>query len=198
MPKDSCGGDNTTPDGDYIVGKGRPPESGKFRKGDGRKRGRRPKGTRNLATDFREELEGLVPVTVRGVTKMVTAQQAVLMRLIDNAMKGQHTAIAAVLDHEQRLVAPVKRREEEEQRKRAEQKFDVSCLSRDELRALQFLHYKIQGLPNDSQVAGVMAIYKDGRRSADNTRHSGESAGPPSSEAGGEPSGGPGPHPDGT
>jgi hypothetical protein len=42
--------------GDYVVGKRRPPDSSKFRAGDGRQRGRRPKGTRNLKTDFGEEL----------------------------------------------------------------------------------------------------------------------------------------------
>ena len=55
---------NVTLDGDYIVGKGKPPDSGKFRAGDGRQRGRRPKGTRNLATDLRAELDARVTVNV--------------------------------------------------------------------------------------------------------------------------------------
>ena len=38
--------DNVDAKGDYVVGKNRPPESGKFRAGDGRPRGQRKKGTR--------------------------------------------------------------------------------------------------------------------------------------------------------
>ena len=85
---------NVTPDGDYVVGKGKPPESGKFRAGDGRQRGRRPKGTNNLATDLRAVLETRVTVNVGGIPKKVTRQQAILMRLADNAStKGQTPAI---------------------------------------------------------------------------------------------------------
>src|SRR5688572_12524579 len=46
---------NIGPDGQYIVGKGRPPAKSKFAVGDGRSRGRRPKGQKNFDTEFAEE-----------------------------------------------------------------------------------------------------------------------------------------------
>lgn len=151
--------DNTTPGGDYIVGKGRPPESGKFRKGDGRKRGRRAKGTRNLATDLRDELEGIVSVTVGGVTKRATRQQATIMRLIDSAMKGQTPAMALLFDLEQRLVAPGRRREE--QQKQTNRRTDYSRLSRNELRALEYLHAKAHGIELKLSRVPGMPIHSD-------------------------------------
>lgn len=47
---------NTNEDGSYKVGKNKPPEHGMFRAGDGRPRGRRKKGTKNLATDLAKSL----------------------------------------------------------------------------------------------------------------------------------------------
>lgn len=84
---------NTAPDGGYVVGKGKPPESGKFRKGDGRQRGRRKKGTRNLATDFLEEMASPVTLSVNGKPRKITRQRAIVMRLMDNASRGQNNAI---------------------------------------------------------------------------------------------------------
>ena len=116
------------------------------------------KGTRNLATDIRDEFEGVVTVTVGGVTKKVTRLRAMVMRLTDNAMKGQNSAIAAALELEERLVAPARRREEE--RKQAERKADYSCFSKDELQILRFLTQKAYGQTTNSDIVGVKAIYK--------------------------------------
>jgi hypothetical protein len=85
----------------------------KFRTGDGRQRGRRRKGTKNLATDLREELDARVIVTVGGSSKKITRQRAILMRLADNATKGQNPAIAMALDYKQRLVEPLFAKERE-------------------------------------------------------------------------------------
>jgi hypothetical protein len=85
--------DNMDGNGNYLVGKGRPPQSGKFRAGDNRKRGRRKRGVRNLAMDLREELDAQLVVTVSGVKKKVSRQRAVVMRLAENALKGNNRAI---------------------------------------------------------------------------------------------------------
>lgn len=98
---------NMDEDGNYIVGKGRPPESGKFREGDNRKRGQRIKGVRNLATDLREELEAQLVVTIRGQQKKVSRQRAVLMRLADNALKGNNRAISMLVQLQQDIVEPL-------------------------------------------------------------------------------------------
>jgi hypothetical protein len=76
---------NTGPDGSYVVGKKKPPVETRFKPGDARRRGRREKGTRNLATDLREELESKVDVSVGGVRSSVTRQRATIMRLAENA-----------------------------------------------------------------------------------------------------------------
>jgi hypothetical protein len=87
---------NTGPDGTYLVGKNKPPESGKFRANDGRPRGRRRKGTKNLATDFEEEMVSRVTVSVGGQQKRVTRQRSIVMRVLDNATRGQNSAINMV------------------------------------------------------------------------------------------------------
>lgn len=90
---------NTDENGNYKVGKGRPPENGKFRAGDGRKRGRRKKGTKNLATDFSEELASKVTMKVDGKPRRVTKQRAIMMRLMDNASRGQNSAIKTIMTY---------------------------------------------------------------------------------------------------
>ena len=152
---------NTAENGDFIVGKARPPESGKFRKGDGRKRGRRPKGTNNLATDLRKELESRVTVTVGGVPKKVSRQQAIVMRLADNATKGQPSATALTLEYQQRLVDPALAREERQ--RLAQTKQDFSRLSVEELLILEYLMSKsYEGKSAPSPLIGVIPVFKDG------------------------------------
>jgi hypothetical protein len=84
---------NTRPDGGYVVGKNRPPKHGQFAKNDGRRRGRRRKGTKNLATDLAEELRQLVPLTEGGKRSKATKQRAIVKRLLDSAGRGQLPAI---------------------------------------------------------------------------------------------------------
>lgn len=94
---------NTDADGDYIVGRDRPPEHGKFRAGDGRRRGRRRKGTKNLATDFHEELASKVTLKVDGKPRRVTKQRAIMMRLMDNASRGQNAAIRTIIEYAEKF-----------------------------------------------------------------------------------------------
>ena len=152
---------NTSENGDFIVGKARPPESGKFRKGDGRTRGRRPKDTNNLLTDLRKELDSKVAVTVGGVPKKVSRQRAIVMRLADNATKGQNSAIALTLEYQQRLVDPALAREE--QQRLAQTKQDFSRLSLEELRILRYLMSKTyEGKSAPNSLIGVIPVYEDG------------------------------------
>ena len=147
---------NTTADGHYKVGKGRPPEHGKFRKGDGRQRGRRPKGTKNLAADLREELSSSVAVTVGGVPRKVSRQRAIVMRLADNATKGQTSAIALALEMQQRLVDPLL----EQEKLVCNRERDLSCLTDLELRVMIYLTAKIEKADDvDSDIIGVIPVY---------------------------------------
>ena len=99
---------NTREDGSYAVGKNRTPESTRFKKGDGRLRGRRSKGTANSDTEFDRELRKKVTIREDGKERKVTKGHAVDLRLIDNATrKGDNKAIEMV-DHRRRRIAAAK------------------------------------------------------------------------------------------
>jgi hypothetical protein len=90
--------------GSYKVGRNKPPEEHRFKTGDGRKRGRRAKGTRNFDTDFQEEACRKVPVRQNGKERLESQQRATIIRLFDNAYaKGQNQAIALAFAHLARL-----------------------------------------------------------------------------------------------
>ncbi|WP_423140818.1 DUF5681 domain-containing protein [Parablastomonas sp. CN1-191] len=96
---------NTREDGSYAVGKYRTPESGKFAVGDGRKRGRRAKGVRNVDSDFEEEFNRRVTVTEGGKKRSVSKGRASIIRLLDNGYsKGQTAAIIEIDRRHQRLL----------------------------------------------------------------------------------------------
>ena len=152
---------NTAADGHYIVGKGRPPKSGQFKKDDGRARGRRPKGAKNLASDLREELASRVTVTVGGVQKKVSRQRAIVMRLADNATKGQNSAIALTLEYQQTLVDPALEREA--QQKLAKPDRDMTHLSCAELEVLLYILAKIDDNDYENKdIIGIIPVYRDG------------------------------------
>jgi hypothetical protein len=94
---------NIGPDGDYLTGKYRPPEAGKFRVGDGRKRGRRPKGTKNLETDFNEVLSMPTHVTIKGVRKKISNQRGLVLRLVDKGAQGNVRAIEYTLNKKEQF-----------------------------------------------------------------------------------------------
>ena len=133
---------NIGPDGSYIVGKGKPPDSGKFRKGDGRKRGRRRKGTKDLKTDFLEEIGSTMTVSVNGKPRRVSKQRAIVMRLLDNASRGQPGAIKEVFSMIDQHV------DEEDDRLTLEQ---LATLSEDELTFMQFAMLKASGARPEPQ-----------------------------------------------
>jgi hypothetical protein len=58
--------------GDYEIGRGKPPEKGKFKKGDGLKRPGRPPGSKNLATIIMEAARDQITVTIDGKTRKIS------------------------------------------------------------------------------------------------------------------------------
>ena len=94
---------NTSDDGSYIVGRNKPPKAGQFRKGDGRRRGRRPKGTENHDTFFERERGRKIIVREDGQERRVTKGQGVDLRLISNASRGDIRAIGMVDDRRRRI-----------------------------------------------------------------------------------------------
>ena len=88
---------NTREDGDYRVGKNRPPEHSRFRAGDGRRRGRRPKGQRNFDKDWEDELGRTVHLTRDGRKMSVSAHRAQVMTALSLAAKGRERSQELVI-----------------------------------------------------------------------------------------------------
>lgn len=88
---------NTRPDGSYKNGKFRTPDEHKFRKDDGRARGTRGKGRKNLMTEWREELDAKVTLTEGGKTKRVTKRRALIKAKIDRGIKKSDRAAETAL-----------------------------------------------------------------------------------------------------
>lgn len=83
-------------DKEYKVGYGKPPMHSRFKKGQsGNSRGR-PKGSKNLATDMKEELSRKIVVTENGVERKVTKQRAIVIGLTARAMKDPKAASTVI------------------------------------------------------------------------------------------------------
>lgn len=81
------------PTGDYPVGYCRTPQNGKFVRGQsGNPKGRK-KGGKNLKTDVRNTLKEPVTVTINGKKRRVSTQQAMLLRIREQALSGNAKAI---------------------------------------------------------------------------------------------------------
>ena len=92
-----------TNDDDDSVGYRRPPKKTRFKKGvSGNPSGRR-KGSPNLATDLRDELEERVTVREGGRPRRLTKQQALIKTLMAKALQGDPKAAAALLNMVLRL-----------------------------------------------------------------------------------------------
>jgi len=84
----------------YEVGFGRPPKSTRFAKGKSGNPNGRPKGSKNLATLFREIGEEQVTVTEGGRTRNIKKSHAVVVQLTNKAVSGERWAIQAYLQTE--------------------------------------------------------------------------------------------------
>lgn len=74
---------------DYSVGYGKPPREHQFRKGDGRKRGRRPKGTQNVKTLIRQEHARIVRLRSKdGSVKKRSAIAALIQQEVAEAFEN--------------------------------------------------------------------------------------------------------------
>lgn len=84
---------------DYRAAPGQPPRAYRFPKGtSGNPRGR-PKGSKNFATLIQRELDRTVHATVGGRQTKVAKREAIVMRLVEKALKGDHKSIEAILKY---------------------------------------------------------------------------------------------------
>lgn len=77
---------NTRADGSYNTGKFRPPVSGQFAVDDGRPRGRRSRGVKNLMTEWREELDQKITINEGGKARKVTKRRALIKSKVSRGL----------------------------------------------------------------------------------------------------------------
>jgi replication-associated recombination protein RarA len=82
----------------YDIGYRRPPASGRFKPGTSGNPKGRPKGTRNFVTLLQQELQQTITVNENGKKKKVTRQQAMVKRVVTNALNGDARAILLLID----------------------------------------------------------------------------------------------------
>src|SRR5262249_38689291 len=81
----------------YDIGYRKPPKSTRFVKGrPGNPKGR-PKGSHNLETQLRAELQRKITVTEGGRSRTMTRQEALIRRLTSSALQGDHKAASLLL-----------------------------------------------------------------------------------------------------
>jgi hypothetical protein len=79
--------------------RGSPPKSSRFKKGLSGNPTGRPKGSKNLATLFKEAAKHSVEAKIGGKIRKITTVQATIMQLAANAARGDHRATAKFLDY---------------------------------------------------------------------------------------------------
>jgi Family of unknown function (DUF5681) len=95
---------------DYVVGKGRPPVSTRFKPGQsGNPRGR-PKGAKNLVAYFSEALKRKVSVKEGGRIREVTKLEGIAVTTVDRALKGDYRVLPTIIAFE-REISSIQERE---------------------------------------------------------------------------------------
>jgi hypothetical protein len=77
---------------EYEVGFGKPPKSGRFKKGQSGNPKGRPKGSHNLTAIFQRTVFRQVKVNENGVTRKITRFEAVVLQLTNKAASGNVAA----------------------------------------------------------------------------------------------------------
>lgn len=96
---------------EYEVGYGKPPKEYQFKKGQsGNKKGR-PKNSKNTYVLLDEILSQTIPITENGKLMHISKRNAVLIQLVNKAVKGDLKATNALLPH--MLMADAKEEDKE-------------------------------------------------------------------------------------
>lgn len=98
-------------DKEYEIGYGKPPKEYQFKKGQsGNKKGR-PKNSKNTYVLLDEILRQTIPITENGKLMHISKRNAVLIHLVNKAVKGDLKATNALLPH--MLMADAKEEDKE-------------------------------------------------------------------------------------
>lgn len=82
----------------YEIGYRRPPKNGRFKKGNSGNPKGRPKGSGNFVTLLEKELGQAIVVNENGKKKTVTRMQAVVKRVVADALQGDRKAVLTLFD----------------------------------------------------------------------------------------------------
>ena len=82
----------------YSVGYGKPPADRRFKPGQSGNPKGRPKGTRSLEAQLREELNRKISVSENGMKRRVRKFEVMLAQLTNKAAQGDYRAIKLVTD----------------------------------------------------------------------------------------------------
>ena len=75
-----------------------PPESGRFKPGRSGNPSGRPKGSRNVRTEFNEVMNKKIPVRENGKARRITRQRAILLRIYDKGVQGDVRALTSIIN----------------------------------------------------------------------------------------------------
>jgi hypothetical protein len=90
--------DNEDDNSNYPVGYKKPPQHTQFKSGQsGNARGR-PKGSRNFATVFDQELNATIPVTENGKRRKISKREAIVKQTVNKAAAGDQKATTTILN----------------------------------------------------------------------------------------------------
>jgi hypothetical protein len=82
---------------DYEVGYGKPPESGKFKKGTSGNPSGRPKKPPEIGSAVMRELESLLRITVNGKEIVIKKREGVAKQLVNKSLSGHLASTRMVL-----------------------------------------------------------------------------------------------------
>jgi hypothetical protein len=98
---------------DYEIGRGKPPRSSQFKPGQSGNPGGRKKGSRNFKTIFLEVLDSEIEIVEGGRTRRVPMIKALMLRQVQEGLRGHNRALDSLLDRYERHSADVIEVEEE-------------------------------------------------------------------------------------
>ena len=90
-------------DDDYKVGYKNPPKEHQFKKGRPSRSKGRPKGSKNLKTIFREEMDEKIPINTSSGKMKICVRRAAIKRLVEKALKGDIKALFKLIECDLKL-----------------------------------------------------------------------------------------------
>ena len=115
----------TPTNGNYLVGKGRPPLSTRFKPGQSGNPKGRPKGAKGFDTFLYRALEERFEVFEKGKRRSIPAQELMARRLVQLAAKGDMKALAFLIAKQPEITRRVEKVEKRGAEATAEELADI-------------------------------------------------------------------------